>query len=35
MEDGYLQVPMGPGIGREPDLEFLESITSSKEYIQF
>ena len=35
MEDGYLQVPSSPGIGREPELEFLESITSQKENIQF
>jgi O-succinylbenzoate synthase len=35
MEDGYLQVPQGIGIGVEPDLEFLESITSCKETINF
>jgi len=35
MEDGYLQVPQGIGIGVEPDLEFLESITSYKETINF
>ena len=35
MEDGYLHVPQGIGIGVEPDLEFLESITSYKETIIF
>ena len=34
MHDGYLEVPQGPGIGRTPDLEFLESITSYKEKIE-
>ena len=33
MEDGYLLVPQSPGVGREPDLEFLESITAQKEII--
>jgi O-succinylbenzoate synthase len=33
MDDGYLTVPTGPGIGIEPDLEFLNSITKSKEII--
>ena len=33
MEDGYLTVPTGPGIGIEPDLDFLDSITKSKEII--
>jgi len=33
MEDGYLHVPQGIGIGVEPDLEFLDSITSYKELI--
>ena len=35
MEDGYLRVPDKPGIGVEPDMEFLESITSYKETINF
>ena len=34
MEDGFLVVPTGVGIGREPDIEFLESITSYKEVIR-
>ena len=33
MEDGYLTVPTGPGIGVEPDLDFLEEITTAKELI--
>ncbi len=33
MDDGYLTVPTGPGIGIEPDLEFLNSITMSKENV--
>ena len=33
MQDGYLEVPQGPGIGRIPDQEFLELITSFKESI--
>ncbi len=33
MEDGYLTVPTGPGIGVEPDLDFLEEITTTKELI--
>ena len=33
MDDGYLTVPTGPGIGIEPDLEFLNSITKSKEIV--
>ena len=33
MEDGYLTVPTGPGIGVEPDLDFLEKITTAKELI--
>jgi O-succinylbenzoate synthase len=35
MEDGYLHVPQGIGIGVEPDLEFLDSITTYKELINF
>jgi O-succinylbenzoate synthase len=34
MEDGYLTVPNKPGIGVEPDMDFLESITRSKEIIR-
>jgi len=34
MEDGFLVVPTGVGIGREPDIEFLELITSHKEVIR-
>lgn len=34
MEDGFLVVPTGVGIGREPDIEFLDSITSYKEAIR-
>ena len=33
MEYGYLTVPTGPGIGVEPDLDFLEKITTAKELI--
>jgi O-succinylbenzoate synthase len=33
MDDGYLTVPTGPGIGIAPDLEFLNSITKSKENV--
>jgi O-succinylbenzoate synthase len=33
MDDGYLTVPTGPGIGIKPDLEFLNSITKSKENV--
>jgi len=33
MEDGYLSVPNKPGIGVKPDMDFLESITKSKEII--
>jgi O-succinylbenzoate synthase len=33
MEDGYLSVPNKPGVGVEPDMDFLESITKSKEII--
>jgi len=34
MQAGYLEVPQGPGIGRVPDMDFLESITSYKEMIE-
>ena len=34
MDDGYLTVPTGPGIGIEPDLEFFNSITKHKEIIK-
>jgi O-succinylbenzoate synthase len=33
MNDGYLTVPTGPGIGVEPDLDFLDEITTAKELI--
>jgi O-succinylbenzoate synthase len=33
MDDGYLTVPTGPGIGVEPDLDFLNEITTAKELI--
>jgi len=33
MEDGYLNVPNTPGIGVEPDLDFLNAITTHKEKI--
>ena len=33
MDDGYLTVPTGPGIGIEPDLDFLDEITRAKEVI--
>ena len=33
MDDGYLTVPTGPGIGIEPDLEFLNSITKNNEIV--
>ena len=34
MDDGYITVPNKPGIGVEPDMDFLESITTSKEVIK-
>jgi L-alanine-DL-glutamate epimerase-like enolase superfamily enzyme len=34
MDDGYITVPNKPGIGVEPDIDFLESITTSKEVIK-
>ena len=34
MEDGYLNVPNTPGIGVEPDMQFLEEITTHKEIIK-
>jgi O-succinylbenzoate synthase len=34
MEDGYLSVPNNFGIGVDPDMEFLEEITSHKETIR-
>jgi O-succinylbenzoate synthase len=33
MNDGYLEVPNTEGIGVEPDLDFLESLTKHKELI--
>ena len=34
MQDGYLNVPNTPGIGVEPDMEFLEEVTTHKEIIK-
>ena len=34
MEDGYLNVPNTPGIGVEPDMEFLDEVTTHKEIIK-
>ena len=34
MQDGFLEVPQGLGIGRVPDADYLESITSHKEKIE-
>jgi O-succinylbenzoate synthase len=34
MENGYLNVPNTAGIGVEPDMEFLEAITTHKEIIK-
>jgi O-succinylbenzoate synthase len=33
MNDGCLTVPTGDGIGVTPDMNFLDSITTSKEVI--
>lgn len=33
MNDGYLEVPQGFGIGVEPHMDFLEEITTSKEIV--
>ena len=33
MNDGYLDVPQGFGIGVDPHLEFLDEITTSKEIV--
>jgi O-succinylbenzoate synthase len=33
MDDGYLTVPTGHGIGVEPHMDFLEEITTSKEIV--
>ncbi len=33
MQDGYLEVPQTLGIGRVPDMDFMESITSHQETI--
>lgn len=33
MKDGYIDVPNGIGIGVEPDIEYLDSITTYKESI--
>ena len=34
MENGYLNVPNTPGIGVEPDMEFLDEVTTHKEIIK-
>jgi O-succinylbenzoate synthase len=34
MDDGYLTVPTGDGIGVTPDMEFLDSITTFSEVIK-
>jgi O-succinylbenzoate synthase len=34
IEDGYLNVPNTPGIGVEPNMDFLEEITTHKEIIK-
>jgi len=34
MDNGYLNVPTGPGIGVEPDMEILGEITTYKEIIK-
>jgi L-alanine-DL-glutamate epimerase-like enolase superfamily enzyme len=34
MEGGYLNVPNTPGIGVEPDMDFLEEVTSHKDTIK-
>ena len=34
MEDGYLNVPNTLGIGVEPNIEFLDEITTYKEIIK-
>ncbi len=34
MEDGYLKVPTAPGIGVDPDMDYLDSITSEKILIE-
>lgn len=34
MDNGYLNVPTGPGIGVEPDMQFLKEITTYKEIIK-
>lgn len=33
MDDGYLKVPTGYGIGVEPDMDFLNEITTHKEIV--
>jgi O-succinylbenzoate synthase len=33
MDDGYLIVPTGPGIGVEPHIDFLNEITTYKEIV--
>jgi o-succinylbenzoate synthase len=33
LRDGHLDVPTGPGIGVDPDLDFLDSITDRVERV--
>lgn len=33
LDNGYIDIPTGPGIGVDPDMEFLESVTSLTEWI--
>ena len=33
MENGYLNVPTGPGIGVEPNNDFLDGVTKFKEIL--
>jgi len=33
LEDGYVRVPSGPGLGVEPDPEALDAVTVSTEWI--
>ena len=33
LEDGHLRVPVGPGLGVEPDLNELDRVTASCERI--
>ncbi|HEY7175162.1 MAG TPA: enolase C-terminal domain-like protein, partial [Micromonosporaceae bacterium] len=33
LEDGHLRVPDGPGLGVEPELDVLEEVTTSTEWL--